>query len=280
MKRMGFVFAFAYALALLAAPASKSQQTGAIDFTARVSPSGGRPEPVRANTFYLLRKSFEEIQREAEEGEAVPKLNDFISGLKVSDELKDWMKRHESVELYGPDFVALVTPEDVLGVPEFKKAYFQQNSGDRTVKLPQPKYKEADKEKNPQRYQQQVDDYLATLKRFIAQNPDTVSTIFVPLESINPGSRWKKMLNDRIARVHRHTLELAELCYLAAKTETDLEGRGHFAGVAPGDYWLSTLETEALAGDARVRWDLSVSVAAGRTATLELSNLNGVPPRH
>jgi hypothetical protein len=279
MKRLSFLVIAACALTLVMTCSSSAQQTGSIEFIARVSPTGGHPEPVRASTFYLLRKSFQEIQKEAENGEAVPKMDDFIGGLKVSDELKAWMKKHESVELNGPNFVAMVTPEDVLGVPELRKAYFQQNSGDRTVSLPKPKFKEADKEKNPQRYQQQVDEYEAALKRFIMQNPDTLGTLFVPLDSINPGPRWKKMLNDRIARVHRHAFELAELQYLVARTETDLEGRGHFAGLAQGEYWLSTLETEALAGDARVRWDFSVNVSAGRPTSVELSNLNGLRPK-
>jgi hypothetical protein len=279
MKRVSVFFVAVFALAFVVASSSTAQQTGSIDFVARVSPTGGHPEPIRGNTFYLLRKSYQEIQREGEDGEVVPKMDDFISTLKVSDELKAWMKKHASVELYGPDFVTLLKPDDVLTVPEFRKAYFEQNSGDRTVSLPKPKFKEADKEKNPQRYQQQVDEYEASLKRFITQNPDTLSTIFVPLESINPSQRWKKMLNDRAARVRRHTGELAELQYMVAKTETDLEGRGRFAGLAPGEYWLSTLETEALAGDARVRWDLSVKVTAGRAANIELNNLNGIAPK-
>ena len=64
--------------------------------------------------------------------------------------------------------------------------------------------------------------------------------------------------------------------YLAAKTDSDLDGHGAFTGLPPGTYWLGTLETEAVAGDARLRWDASVIVRAGQTTRLELSNLNAL----
>ncbi len=59
------------AAALLAATAlvplavGQSPQTGAIEFVAQVTPTAGRPEPARQLTFYLLRKSFADIQKEA-----------------------------------------------------------------------------------------------------------------------------------------------------------------------------------------------------------------------
>jgi hypothetical protein len=43
-----------------------------------------------------------------------------------------------------------------------------------------------------------------------------------------------------------------------------------------GTYWLSTLETEAISGDAHVRWDFPVRVSAGKTANVQLSNVNAV----
>src|SRR6476659_259325 len=42
-----------------------AQSTGRIEFTARVAPSAGQAEPVRQLTFYLLRKSMEDIRAEA-----------------------------------------------------------------------------------------------------------------------------------------------------------------------------------------------------------------------
>jgi hypothetical protein len=72
---------------------------------------------------------------------------------------------------------------------------------------------------------------------------------------------------------------LAQGRYLVMKTDADLNGRGAFTGLAPGDYWITTLETEAAAGDARLRWDAQVTVRGGETARIELSNLNALEPR-
>ena len=44
--------------------------------------------------------------------------------------------------------------------------------------------------------------------------------------------------------------------------------------LAPGDYWISSLNLDANAGDMRVHWDVPVKIEAGRAARVELSNLN------
>jgi hypothetical protein len=68
--------------------------------------------------------------------------------------------------------------------------------------------------------------------------------------------------------------EFAQTKYLAAKADTDLDGRASVSGLAPGDYWVSTLNLDANAGDARLRWDVPVSIHAGQTTRIELTNLN------
>jgi hypothetical protein len=265
----------AVSLALAMACAVSSQQSGSIEFIARVAPTGGHPEPVREFTFFLLRKNYQDIQQEADSAEPASKMDDLIGKQDVSPELRAWMKKHQIVELSGPEFLKALTPVDILGVPEFKDAYFSRNKGDPTVLLPQPKFRESDKQKNPEKYKQGVADYQEALKRFIAANPGTLTSMYVALASINPGWEWKKILNERSARVHRRALELAELQYLVIKTDTDLDGRGQMNGLAPGDDWLTTLDGEATAGDARVRWNMPVHISSGRL-TLDLSNLNGV----
>ncbi|MFZ0821503.1 MAG: hypothetical protein WAM91_15660 [Candidatus Acidiferrales bacterium] len=258
---------------------AQSQQIGSIEFVARVSPTDGHAEPVRGFTFYLLRKSFQDIRHEAEALEPAPNMDEFIKGLTVSDELKTWMKKNKRVDLAGPEFPKAVSPEDVLRIPEFKAGYMLQNQGDRSVGMPNPRYREIDKEKNPQKYQKEVDDYFTALKKFIAANPDTLNTLEIALDKLNPGPRWSKLVADRTARVHRHSLELAEFQYKAGQCDTDLDGHGRFDGLPAGDYWISTIEAQAMSGDARVRWDLRVQVVPGRASTLQLSNLNGIEPR-
>jgi hypothetical protein len=265
---------FAAAAVISTQPAT-AQQPCSVEFVARVSPTGGHPEPVRGQTFYLLRKSFQDIEAEATAAEPMPKKDDYIDGLGLSPEMKAWMKKHHLVEFSGDDFVKAMAPDDVLDIPELKQAYMERNSGDRTVSLPQPKYRGMDRSKNPAKYDELVQEYHDALKKFIAANPDTLHMLYLALEKQNPGPEWKKMLNERLARVHQHALELAGTTYLAGQTDTDLDGTGRIDGIAPGEYWLSTLDNEAMAGDARVRWDLPIHVTNARSS-VQLSNLNGI----
>src|SRR5437660_6068930 len=52
--------------------------TGSLEFTARITPTAARPEPVRQFTFYLLTRSYAEIVKEAEEKDPAPARDAFI----------------------------------------------------------------------------------------------------------------------------------------------------------------------------------------------------------
>lgn len=256
-----------------------AQQTGAIEFTARVKPTAGRPEPVRELTFYLLRKSLADIQKEVEETEPKPDLDRFIDGLEVSEQLKAWMKKKRSVELAGTDFIRQLKVDDLLDVPEFYEAYTKRNAGDFAVGFPRPKYRESDRLQNPQKYEKLHQEYREAIRKWIVNNPQSVDGIDVHLDAINPGQRWALQESELRRRIRKRTLDLAQTRYLAAKTDTDLDGRGAFTGLPPGTYWLGALETEAVAGDARLRWDAPVTVRVAQTTRLELSSLNALEPQ-
>ena len=81
----------------------------------------------------------------------------------------------------------------------------------------------------------------------------------------------RKLLESRAFRLARER-------YLVARTDTDLDGHGTFAGLAPGNYWIGMFGAEAISGDVRLRWDFPVTVRPGETASVELSNLNAVRP--
>jgi hypothetical protein len=272
---------FTCAALLCALPAAfatpAAAQTGTVEFTARATPTGGRDEPAARLRFFLLHKSFADIRKEAEEPEPRADLNRFVDELNVSPELKAWMKRTRSVELSGEEFVRRLTANDVLEVPEFFEAFLAQNTGD--LGLPAPKSSEASQHKNQQKYEKQQREYSEQLRKYIRANPHTLAGIDIHLAAMNPGQRWARAESSRRERMRQLALALAQTKYLTAKTETDLEGRAALAHIAPGNYWLSTLEGEAVAGDARLRWDLPVTVRAGQVARIELSNLNSVSAR-
>jgi hypothetical protein len=261
------------------APATWAQRaTGSLDFAVRITPTAARPEPVRQFTFYVLTKSYAEIVNEVEGENVVPPREKFIEGLKVSPELKEWLKAHEILDLTLPDLDRLVTPDDIIHVPEFLLAYQHSNSGGVTTGVPKPRYADADKTAHPDRYNKQLQEYYVALKKFIQKNPSTVSGIELELVGVNPQQQWFQIQADHRRRLQRLAPEFAQTKYLAAKADTDLDGHASVSGLAPGDYWVSTLNLDANAGDTRLSWDVPVAIRAGQTTRIELTNLNARRP--
>lgn len=258
-------------------------QGGSIEFVARATPSGGLEEPVRGFPFYLLRKSFEEIGKEADAEDPKPDMNAFIDKLdstSYSPELKSWMKKNEFVTLAGDDFIRKLRPADVLDIPEFFSAYMDRNAGDQSADFPKSKVKPSDKVKNPARYAKANAEYMETIRHYIEQHPRSVDGIDLNLAEIDPGPKWNALLARRTPEIHRLTLDLAQSKYLVAHTESNLQGQGFLRDVPPGNYWISTLDVAAVVGDARPRWDVPVTVQPGQTEYVALSNVNSVQPSH
>jgi hypothetical protein len=247
---------------------------GALDITARITPTAARPEPVRAFTFYILTKSYADIAKEVEEGDVVPPRDEFIEGLKVSKELKAWLKAHDILDLTMPELDKMLTPDDIIKTPEFLLAYQHSNSGGVTNGIPKPRYKEADKTDHPEKYEKDKQTYYTALKKFIQSNPSTVSGVELELDAVNPQRKWALIISNQKRRVQKLAPEVAQTKYLAAKVETDLEGHAFLRELAAGNYWISSLNLDANAGDARVRWDVPVTIQAGQAFRIELTNLN------
>jgi hypothetical protein len=262
-------------LLLIALPAClAAQSTGSIEFSAHVAPTGGRPEPVRQLTFFLLRKSLDDVRTEAAQLEPAPDLDKFVDGLTVSPELKAWMKKHHSVDLAGGDFTKKLTPDDILDIPEIFEAYMSRNAGFKGVGFPDPKFNDKERDTKPEKYKKQKEEYRAALSRFITAVPESVQGIDVNLTDINPSAKWRHLLNEQNQRLDNRMFDLAQQRYLAAQTDTDLEGHGSFSSLPPGTYWIGMIGTQAISGDVRLRWDVPVTVRPGQTSRIELSNLN------
>ncbi len=263
---------------LLSGPRAQTP-TGTLEFTTRITPTAARPELVRQFTFYILTKSYSDIVKEIEQKDPVPPRDEFIDGLKVSPELRAWLKGHDILDLTMPDVDKAMSPDDIIQTPEFLLAYQRANSGGVTSGIPKPKYSDADKTEHPERYEKQRQDYLVALKKFIQAHPETVSGVELELEGVNPQRKWAALQSEYKKRVQRLAPDVAQIKYLAAKVDTDLDGRASVSGLAPGSYWISSLNLEANAGDTRLRWDVSVTVRPGETARIELTNLNSTDAR-
>lgn len=270
----GVSLAILAGLMCLASSARAQNSAGTLEITARITPTAARPEPVRQFTFYILTKSYADIAKEVEEGNVVPPRDEFIEGLTVSKELKVWLKAHDTLDLTIPDLDKMLTPDDIIHTPEFLLAYQHSNSGGVTQGIPKPKYKDADKTDHPEKYEKDKQDYYVALKKFIQTHPGTVSGVELELDAVNPQRKWALLHSNHIKRVQKLAPELAQTKYLAGTVETDLEGHGVIRGLAPGNYWVSSLNLEANAGDARVRWDVPIALQPGQTFRVELTNLN------
>src|ERR1043166_2932596 len=253
---------------------SVQNANGTLEFTARGTPTAAKPEPVRDFTFYVLTKSYNEIVKEIDERDGPPAREKFIDDLKIFPELRAWLHKHDVIDLTLPGVDKLFTPDDVLHVPEFLLAYQRSNSGGVTNGIPKPKFRDADKTENPERYEKQKQEYLTALKKFIQAHPETVSGMELELDGVNPARKWAEAQNAYRKRVQQIAPAQAQTEYLAAKTDTDLEGSGHISGLPTGNYWISTLGLTAAAGDARLRWDVPIKVESGYTLRIELTNLN------
>jgi hypothetical protein len=264
------------ALVLVASAAAGNQESsanGRLEFVARVTPASGRTEPARGLTIFLLAKSFHDIGREAEEKTPRPDLDAFVDRLTCSRELKEWMKKQHSISLVGPEFHSHLSPDDLFRIPEFLDAYVNGNSSALNQGFPAPKYNSEDRTLNPQKYEANRKAYEVQLRKYLAGHADSLEGMDIILEQKDPSHAWGIEEMHWRERAHARALQMAQTDYLAAKTVTTLDGRGAFQA-APGAYWLSSLDGEALGGEQRLRWDVAVVVRAGAVISIELSNLN------
>jgi hypothetical protein len=253
--------------------------TGSIQFTARITPAGGVDEPVRSFPFYLLRKSYAEIEKEAAATLPGSDMNSFIDTLDCSPELKAWLKKTHRMDLSGEDFVKKLKPDDIMGVPEFFGAYTQRESTDASVSFPTPKYKQADKVKDPEKYARLKQAYYDAVRAFLVAHPKSTDSMDMELEEVNPGHKWDNFRSKDQADLQRQTSELALGSYLAARATTDIDGNGYMRAISPGTYYLSSLNVPAEAGETREIWDVPVTVRIGQPTYVALSGINSVHHR-
>jgi hypothetical protein len=268
------ILGVAVAMCVLATTAQA--QNGSIEFVARATPSGGLEEPVRGFPFFLLSKSFEQISKEVDATHPQPDMDAFIDGLEVTKELKAWMKKSHWLQLTGEDFIHKLAPADIVNVPEFYSAYMARNLGSEQMGFPKPKYKSSDQAKDPAKYDKLVQDYHQAIQHYIEANPESKDGMDLELSSKDPSPKWQALVAKRSPAIRHDALQLARSKYLVAQTQTNLQGEGFLKGIAPGNYWLTTLDVTADVGDVHARWDVPVSVGPGQAAHVALSNVNAV----
>jgi hypothetical protein len=254
-------------------------RTGDIDLSVHITPSGAQPEPVRQFTLYILTRSYTDVAKDVAGEETLPTWDEFIDKRSYSAPMKTWLKAHKEVDLASIDIDRMVTTNDIMDIPEFFDAYEKNNSGGVTKGLPAPKYKEADKTANPEKYQKLKEEWLAETRHFIDTHPNTIQGIELELTDINPKTAWDNLHLKHNTRTSQLAPDTAQLKYLVTKVVTNLDGHASVNGIPGGTYWVSTLGMDASSGDRRFTWDVPVTVQPGQTIRVELSNLNGTDAR-
>lgn len=224
--------------------------------------------------FYLLRASLEAIERVAREELPPPDLDEFVDGLMVSPELKEWMKRSRSVVTQGDDFIAGLAVDDIMDVPEFRHAYVTRNLIMVGLGFPKRKAKLTDREKNPEKWEKSEKRYWEQVRSYLILHPESKESMDEHLLELTAATEWKARLQRYEQDVRQKTSQLIHAHYLVAQTETDYEGFARFSGLPPGRYWLTTLWNEVRAGDVHLRWELPVELRSGQTLYLDLNNAN------
>jgi hypothetical protein len=274
------IFAVGILLCMSAGGASRASAQGAsIEFVAQATPSDGLQEPVRGFPFFLLSKSYADIRKEAIDSLPKPDFNAFIDKQDMSPQLKAWMKKNQVMQLAGDPFLRKLNPDTIMSVPEFKTAYIELNAGTQAIDFPKPKMSSTDEQKNPAKFKKLTDEYNAAVHLYIEQHPASIEGVDLELTDIDPHSKWEASTGSRDVAVRQKTMDLAQSNYLVARAETNLDGKGSMRGLAPGNYWLTTLDVPAIVGDARPKWDIAVTVRAGETKYLALSSSNSVRPQ-
>jgi hypothetical protein len=278
MKRVSPAILLLSVLALMAPRALA--QGGSIEFVAKATPSGGAEEPVRGFPFYLLSKSFEDINKEADIDFPPPDMDAFIANQPGTPELRAWMKKNHCVVLSGDNFIHKVQTDDVMNVPEFYKSYTDRAAGDKSANFPKPKFKPAEQTKNPEKYQEEVVEYHQAVRQYLESFPDSKDGMDLDLEEVNPQWKWNDLQTKWKRERHSRVVSLAQSKYLVARAETDLQGQGFIRNLQPGNYWLSTLDVSASVGDARSQWDLPLTVRPGQTVYVALDDANAMQSLH
>jgi hypothetical protein len=249
-----------------------------LEFSVRATPTGGRAEKVMRQPFFLLRARLETIEGAARQQVPPPELDAFIDTLKVSPELKAWMKRQQTVTLLGEDFLASLTADDILEIPEFRDAYVTRNLIMVGLGFPKRKAKLTDREKNPEKWEASEKRYWEEVRSYAILHPESRQAMDEHLLNISAAVEWRSQLERHEEQIRQKFLQLLYADYLVARTETDYEGFARLTDLPPGRYWLTNLWREVRAGDVRLRWELPLELQEGRTHYLELNNANAVIP--
>src|SRR2546422_10480115 len=119
----------------------------------------------------------------------------------------------------------MLTPDDVVDIPEFQDAYMTANTGGLAPGMPRPKYSEALKTSHPAKYERLRQQYITALKKFVAMDPGTLAGIEAYLDAVNPARGW-----NQLAAAHRNRMARRGPGIVQTRVVVGQRGRGFERG--------------------------------------------------
>src|SRR2546422_8785149 len=131
----------------------------------------------------------------------------------------------------------MLTPDDVVDIPEFQDAYMTANTGGLAPGMPRPKYSEALKTSHPAKYERLRQQYITALKKFVAMNPGTLAGIEAYLDAVNPARGWNQLAAAHRNRMARRAPGNGQARDVVGQADQGLDGHGVLAYPHPGECW-------------------------------------------
>ena len=128
-------------------------------------------------------------------------------------ELKTWMKKNHIVEFTGANFAKLLTADEVIEIPEFFEAYRNINGAVHNAKVPAPRFKNGEEQKNTAKYQHDKEKYKKELQQYIQNNPQLLEGLDAELTDRPFGRGWAQLLADRKRKTDQRAMILAQTQY-------------------------------------------------------------------
>src|SRR3989449_11764874 len=120
----------------------------------------------------------------------------------------------------------MLTPDDVVDIPEFQDAYMTANTGGLAPGMPRPKYSEALKTSHPAKYERLRQLYITALKKFVAMNPGTLAGIEAYLDAVNPARGWNQLAAAHRNRMARRAAGIWQTRELVGESDTGFKRPG------------------------------------------------------
>jgi len=241
----------------------RHQSTGSVEFTAQVAPTDGRPSLSANCTFYPLAQQASKTSAGGHANSNGSGLDKFVDGLSVLAQIESVDEKRITPRSLLEGISQIYSPRTISWTRPILQCLHVSQFGLRGERFSQTEIQSEGRSLQPEKFNDAKRVQGSSPQIHWQEQPDSIPGIDAGLTEINP-SRKMGTNRGRPAAAHReaHAGDRSNPLF-GAQTDTNLDGRGIFAGLAPGRYWIDILGMQAISGDVRLRWiSLSLCVQA------------------